>query len=55
MVGKCQCTWRPAEGLKEDMQALNLDSSILGEDFAEWSELDYTHEVHSVHGNSTEG
>jgi hypothetical protein len=55
MVGECQCTWRPAEGLEEDMHALELEANILGEDFAEWSEIDDTHEVHSVHGDSTEG
>jgi hypothetical protein len=45
----------PAEGLEEDMQALDLEDNILGEDFAEWSEYDDTHEVHSVNGDSTEG
>jgi hypothetical protein len=50
IVGDCQCTWGPAEGLEEDMQALDMAANIMGE----WSELDDTHEVHSVHGDSTE-
>jgi hypothetical protein len=55
MVGECQCTWRPAEGLEEDIKALNLEDNILGEDFTEWSEYDDTHGMHSVHADSTEG
>jgi hypothetical protein len=54
MVGECQCTWGPAEGLEEDMKALDLEDNIPGEDFAEWSECDDTRKVHSVHGDSTE-
>jgi hypothetical protein len=55
IVSECQCTRGPAEELEEDMQALDLEANIMGEDIAEWSELDDTHEMHSVHGNSTEG
>ena len=55
IVGECQFTWGPAEGLEEDMQALIMAANIMGEDFGEWSELDDPHKVHSVHGDSTEG
>jgi hypothetical protein len=37
------------------MQTLDLENNMLGEDFVEWSEYDDTHEVHSVHRDSTEG
>ena len=55
MVGKCHCTWGPAEDLEEEIQALDMEGNILGEDLADWSEYDDSHEVHSVHGDSTEG
>jgi hypothetical protein len=35
VVGECQCTWGPVEGLGEDMQELNLEDNILGEDYTE--------------------
>ena len=54
VIHNCQCTWGSAEGLDEDMQALDMAANIMGEDVGEWSELDDTHEVHSVHGESTE-
>jgi hypothetical protein len=55
IVGDCDCTWIPAEGLDEEMQALDMAANIMGEDIAEWSEIDDTHDVHSVHGDTTEG
>ena len=54
MVGKCNCTWG-ADELKEGLQALDMEGNIIGEDFAEWSDYEDTHEVHSVHKDTTEG
>ena len=39
IVGECNCTWG-ADEIKEELQALDMDSNIIGEDFAEWSEYD---------------
>ena len=38
----------PADELEEELQALDMEGNIMGDDFAEWSEYDDTHEVHSV-------
>ena len=50
-MGECQCTWGPVEGLEEDMQALNSEDNILGEDYTEWSEHDDPEELYSVYGD----
>ena len=54
IVGECNCTWG-ADEIKEELQALDMDGNIIGEDFAEWSEYDDIQEVHSIHDDTTEG
>ena len=54
MVGECNCTWG-AEEIKEELQELDMDGNIVGEDIKEWSEYDDMQDVHSIHDDTTEG
>ena len=54
IVGECNCTWG-ADEIKEELQELDMDGNIIGEDFAEWSEYDDSQEVHSIHDDTLEG
>ena len=39
LVGECNCTCG-AEEIKEELQVLDMDGNIMGEDIAEWPEYD---------------